>query len=96
MPYARAVIYCCGIGFSKKIDYWVGNRLPQVGSTTTIDISPGCCWEVETVNKVPANSQDNIDTYFFESEDDDLFECLCDNVDLANGWVQVEETKPVK
>lgn len=89
----RAVIYCCEIGFSKVIDFWP--MIPDVGHQATIELCPGQLWDMQCFNHVYPDDHDKVETFFFESSDPTLFDCLCNNLNLEGGWVEVEKTEAV-
>ncbi len=89
----RAVVYCCDVGFTKNIDYWF--ERPEVGKQCTIEIYPGCTWTVQTFNVRLARPTDNITTFFFRSDDESLFECLCDCITPEKGWCELKDMKKV-
>ncbi|GEM_PF-6067675 len=84
----RAVLDCCGSRFSKVIDYW--HREPVIGEGYTLNLFPGQGWGVHVVNMIPASDHDKVKTFFFTSEDSDLFECLCNCLTPEKGWVEGE------
>lgn len=84
----RAVIECCGELFCKLLtsEYFQ----PEVGNRYIISLYPGQGWGVETFDKIDGGESD-VTTFFFKSEDPELFECLCDCLTPEKGWKELTD-----
>ncbi len=79
----RAVIHCYDVLFCKVLsdEY----ELPEIGKKYDISLFPGQGWDVETLSKIEGSEHD-ITTWFFKSENPELFECLCSCLTPEKGW----------
>jgi hypothetical protein len=90
----RIVVTVCGEGFSKICE--VSEFLEiKIGYHTWVRLSLDCERWVVCRNFIPGNSFDSIDTYFFESNDENIFLSLCNLLTPEGGWVEVKEVRPV-
>jgi len=90
----RVVIYCCGEGFSRIIENW--KSLPEVNKLCSIRIHNGFRWVLRAINRVGPSQEDNIETFFFESDNNELFLALVDYLSPEGDWEEVRHTVPVQ
>jgi hypothetical protein len=85
------IIDCCGMRFSKVIGFWFSE--PIAGEKITLDISTNVLWgDVHVEQIFPKGHMANpyeLDVVFTISEDERLFDCLCNHMG-KEGWLEKE------
>ena len=85
------IVDCCEQRFSKIVDYWPDE--PVIDTKMALEIHPGQLWDVFVYEMFPKNSDANsnpLDAVFAVSNDENLFDCLCDALG-EHGWFEEEE-----
>lgn len=84
------ILDCCGERFSKIVDHWMDE--PMVGEKLFLEIYAGLGWGVMVYEFLPKNTDVNnrsLDVVFVESDDENLFLCLCEAIG-EEGWFEQE------
>ena len=88
----RAVVYICGLGITKVLDWRHGER-PHIGESCLLILNLDRRMELVVENVIVGSlAPGEITTCFFRMEDENLFFYLCDHLNECDGWEELSKS----